>query len=155
MYICAKTNMPTELPTAVIRAYLGKYPSDLGQEREDKDVDVNDLLEVVLKLENLKKRFDEMQRNALALSNYYTSVNDTENADRFTKVADMFGRLEEKVDAIKERIRSNLNNPGFSIEEIKEEIKQLKAMLRSILFVILGVDETQPAETSALAVLGG
>lgn len=138
------------MPYPVIEAYLAKYKSDLGQEPEEKDVDSEDLLEVVFKLENLKRKFDELQRNAQDLARYYASQNDTESAARFERVAGMFGEAKDKVEEIKATIRANINNPDAIIDSVKEDIAELKSFLRDILLIMLGVEETiEPGETGA------
>ena len=127
-----------ELPLPVVHAYLEKYPSDLGKGTTGKEITEEELLDIAFRLENLKRRFDQLQRNAVSLSGYYKSINDTENAERFAKVADILGEAKIKIDGMKERIRENLDNPEGIIDEIKEGIKDLKSMMRQVILVILG-----------------
>ncbi len=136
-YKCVPESKP-ELPLPVVHAYLKKYPSDLGEEKKEKGVTEEELLDIAFRLENLKRKFDQLQRNAVSLSNYYKSSNDTENAERFAKVADILVEAKTKIDKIKERIRENLDNPEGIIDEIKEGIKDLKSMMRQVILVILG-----------------
>lgn len=140
-YRCTPKETSSELPRAVVIAYLEKYPSDLGVVHQEKDVSNEELLEIAFRLENLWKRFDELQKNSIVLANYYRSINDTASAARFDKVADLFEQAKDKVDEIKNKIRSNLDTPELIIDEVRGDIKELRSFLREILLTVLGAGE--------------
>ena len=135
----------------VVSAYLVKYPSDLGKSN-DKEVSTEELLDVAFRLENLKKKFTQLQRDSNALSEYYVSIGDQEGAAKFKRISDMFGTAKTKVDKIMADIRNNIDDPDLALENVKEGMKELRSYLREILLVILGTggSETSGAQSEFL-----
>jgi hypothetical protein len=147
---------PDDLPeeqNAVLKAYLQKYPSDLGVKLEIKEVDSQDLVNIALKLETLRVTFDQLQRNVVSLADYYRNSGDQVNAQKFDRVAGMFGTAKGMVDDIKTNIRANIDNPGI-VAEVKQDVGNLKSYVREIVLVILG-DSVQSVASSATGLLRG
>lgn len=145
IYYCAPKQ--TELPMPVIRAYLEKYPSDLGRTLEKKGVTSDELLDIVFRLENLRTKFDSMEKNALRLADYYRSTGDAERAERFDNIASLFNEGKTRIDSIIEKIRNNIDNPSLIIDEVRQDVKDLKDLLRRILLRMIGAPErAQPVQ---------
>jgi hypothetical protein len=147
---------PDDLPeeqNAVLKAYLQKYPSDLGVKLEIKEVDSQDLVNIALKLETLRVTFDQLQKNVVSLADYYRNSGDQTNAQKFDRVADMFGTAKGMVDNIKTNIRANIDNPDI-VAEVKQDVGNLKSYVREIVLVILG-DSVQSVASSATGLLRG
>ncbi len=101
-----------------------------------------DLLAVAFKLEELRQELDKLSRKADELAKYYNSVGSDE-ANRFRRVADMFASATERVDEIRSKIRSNVDDmtPDMALE-IKQDLRYLKeVMIKDILYVMLSSDE--------------
>jgi hypothetical protein len=138
VYLCEKQEV---LPLPIINAYLKKYPSDLYQDLKKKEVTQDELLEIVMGLEDLKTKFDKLQKDAISLANYYRSIGDVNNTQKFEKVANMFGGAKEMANSIELKIKNNINNPEAIIDEVRNDVIELKALMRRILLVIVGASE--------------
>jgi hypothetical protein len=125
----------------IINAYLKKYPSDLYQDLKKKEVTQDELLEIVMGLEDLKTKFDKLQKDAISLANYYRSIGDVNNTQKFENVASMFGGAKEMANSIEIKIKNNINNPEAIIDEVRNDVIELKALMRRILLVIVGASE--------------
>ncbi len=171
---CAYSPCPThyrcllQYPEDLVKAYLGKYPSDLkaaGTECEDKggycidigsscqfefgdvdfacktsnekccvkEVDRDDFLEMVMKLEGIRVLMDKLERQANVLADYYDSAGDDDRASKFSEVAGMFATARDMVDDIIAKIRSNLDNLDEIRSEVKGDIYDLRMYILSIL----------------------
>jgi|GEM_PF-2182646 len=98
-----------------------------------KEVDRDDFLEIVMKLEGIRVRMDRLERRARALSDYYNSVGDENRSEKFSDVADMFARAKQMIDDIVAKIRANLNNLEGIRSEVKGDIQELRRYISSIL----------------------
>ena len=97
------------------------------------EVDRDDFLEMVMKLEGIRVRMDKLERQARALAEYYDSVEDSERANKFREVAGMFAHAKEMIDDIIAKIRENLSNLDAIRNEVKGDIKELRIYISSIL----------------------
>lgn len=102
-----------------------------------KEIDTDDFFNIIFKLETLRVSMDKMKKTSLELSNYYDSVGDSDRAAKFREVANMFEGAKNKIDNIISKIRINLNEPEYLREQIKNDINELKAHIRSILLKLL------------------
>lgn len=98
-----------------------------------REVDRDDFLEMVMKLEGIRVKMDKLERQAKALSGYYDSVGDEERANKFREVAGMFANAKGMIDDIIEKIRANLDNLEGIRSEVKEDIYELRMYISSIL----------------------
>ena len=98
-----------------------------------KEVDREDFLEIVMKLEGMRVKMDKMERNSNSLADYYTSTGDDERAAKFRDVASMFANAKGMVDDITEKIRGNLDNLEAVRKEIKSDIQNLRSYISGIL----------------------
>ncbi|NIO23073.1 MAG: hypothetical protein GTN38_03550 [Candidatus Aenigmarchaeota archaeon] len=98
-----------------------------------KEVDRDDFLEMVMKLEGIRVKMDRLERRARALSGYYDSVGDENRFEKFSDVAGMFAHAKQMIDDIIAKIRANLNNLEGIRSEVKEDIEELRAYISSIL----------------------
>jgi len=92
-----------------------------------RNVDRSDFLEMVMKLEGMRVKMDNLERHANELADYYESTGDDERARKFSDVAVMFGEAKKMIDDIIAKIRANLENP----DSVRGEIKQVIAELRN------------------------
>jgi hypothetical protein len=102
-----------------------------------KEVDKDDFIEIVFKLEGIRVKMDSFERKASALADYYESVGDEERAKKFSNVSIMFATAKQMVDAIIAKIRANLENPDLIRDEIKQDILELRNYISSILGVMV------------------
>lgn len=109
---------------------------------QPKEVDTTNLLEIALKLEQLRVEFDKLAREAQNIADYYYSTGSPES-ERFERIADMFEAAEDKVDEIKGFIRSRVERATIDdMIEIKHEIHYLKdVILKDILYIMLSDGE--------------
>jgi len=112
--------------------------------------ETSELLAMVFKLEALNMEFDKLQKRAQSIAEYYNSTGDTATAERFTKVASMFGSAKERIEEIKNKMkviaeREEEPTKG-DIIGLKLEIKEIKKLLKDILFVMLGSSKKEKIE---------
>jgi len=111
-------------------------------ERPERIPDEPVLLGIALKLENLRIELDRLMREAESIADYYASINDP-SEERFRRAVDMFRAAIEKVDEIKEELRSELGR--LTVEdmiEIKHGIRYIKeVLLKEITYVMLSTNE--------------
>jgi hypothetical protein len=98
-----------------------------------KTVSKDDFIDIVMKLEGVRVKMDKMERQSNALSAYYSSVNETERANKFSGVADMFAQAKNMIDDITSKIRANLDNTESIRDEIKKDVLALKDYIDTIL----------------------
>ena len=98
-----------------------------------KTVSKDDFIDIVMKLEGVRVKMDKMERQSNALSAYYSSVNETERANKFSSVADMFAQAKKMIDDITSKIRANLDNTESIRDEIKKDVLALKDYIDTIL----------------------
>ena len=98
-----------------------------------KEVEKEDFIEIVFKLESIRIRMDRFERKANAVADYYESVGDSERARKYREVAGMFTTAKRMVDDIIAKIREHLENPDVIRDEIKKDIKDLRRYINSIL----------------------
>jgi len=98
-----------------------------------REVDRDDFLEIVMKLEGIRVSMDSLERRARALSEYYESVGDEDRSGKFSDVAEMFAKAKGMVDDIVAKIRANLDDLEGIRAEIKGDINELRTYISSIL----------------------
>jgi hypothetical protein len=105
-----------------------------------KEVSATDLLELALKLENLKVKIDSLALTCRKLGAYYDGTGDKDQATKFKTIAGMFYGINTKIDDIKSKIRSRMGNLGESdMDEIQHDILYIKEVaMQDILWVLLG-----------------
>jgi hypothetical protein len=107
------------------------------------------LLQVALALERLKVELDKLVRNTNGIADYYASVGSPEER-KFRTVAGMFKGVIERVEAIKDRIRNNIDTlTTRDMEEIKHDINYIKdVVLKDIVYVMLSSGEDFTSDPS-------
>ncbi len=97
-----------------------------------------ELLQVALKLEQLKVELKRLTQQANDIASFYSNSGEEDEA-RFQRVASMFDSAVEKVDEIRNKIRNNLDSlTTDDLLEIKRDLKQFKdVMLKDIVYVML------------------
>ncbi|MBI4020225.1 MAG: hypothetical protein HY367_02750, partial [Candidatus Aenigmarchaeota archaeon] len=115
---------------------------DVYVEPAEEVPDTARLLQIAVKLEELKKNLDELARKMDSIADYYESTGSDE-AGRYRRIADMFRTAGMKADEIREKLRSRLGTlTKEDINEIKHDIKYIKAvMLKDILYYMLSSSE--------------
>lgn len=98
-----------------------------------RDVDRSDFLEIVMKLEGMRVKMDQLERKASSLSDYYSSVGDDDRSEKFSQVAGLFSDAKDMVDEIVAKIRDNLDNLESIRGEVKEDINALRTYINGIL----------------------
>ena len=73
------------MPMPVIIAYLDKFPSDIG--REDEEIPTADLIDITIRLEALRTQFSQLKGISQAIADYYDSVEDIPNKNKFIEIA--------------------------------------------------------------------
>ncbi|MBI4175575.1 MAG: hypothetical protein HY518_00070 [Candidatus Aenigmarchaeota archaeon] len=121
------------------RCVLPGNDDDVYVEPVERVPDATKLLQVALKMEELKKEIDGLARKTDAIADYYASLGSGEE-ERYRKIADMFKSAGGKVDEIKEKLRSRLETlTKDDINEIKHDIQYIKhVVLKDILYYMLG-----------------
>ena len=105
--------------------------------------DVLTLLDVALKLEDLKVALDMMQQKVLDLGLYYESLGNSQEKEKFNTVGKMLETAKTKVDEIKETMKEKLEKVTVDeLTDIKKDLAILKdSLLKEILYKLLSTKE--------------
>ncbi|MBU1120691.1 hypothetical protein KJ660_02320, partial [Candidatus Micrarchaeota archaeon] len=107
--------------------------------RIDEIPNPTELLDLAIKLEELKIEFDKLEKRVLAIAEYYESEGSTEDAERMKQASSMFASAEAKIDEIRESvIEISDNQDEGSLIDIKQDIRQLKEVIKDIVYLMLG-----------------
>jgi hypothetical protein len=97
------------------------------------------LLEMALKLEDLKIEFGQLKSKIAGIADYYRAEGDTNTAEKFDKVVEIIVSAQNDISLIKEKISQNIDS--FDLEmarEIKEAIRRInEERITEIVKVIL------------------
>jgi len=100
--------------------------------------EATELLDIALKLEKLKVELIKLSDEAGNIATFYADRGD-EDEERFNRVSSMFEAAADRVDGIREEIRSRLDS--LTVEdmlEIRRDIKHLKEVtLKDIVYMML------------------
>lgn len=120
-----------------------------AQKEGRKEISATDLLELALKLENLKVKIDELAQTCRKLGAYYDGTGDKDQATKFRTVAGMFYGINTKIDDVKDKIRSRMGNLGESdMDEIQHDILYIKEVaIKDIVWVLLGTGKELSTQT--------
>ncbi|MEW6295630.1 MAG: hypothetical protein AB1467_05050 [Candidatus Diapherotrites archaeon] len=128
-----------------------KYEYDRIEELPE----TTELIAMAFNLEKLMVEFDKLQKKAEKIAEYYNSVGDSAAAEKFTKVASMFGSAKDRIEEIKDKMREIAGKEEEptkkDIIELKLDIKEIKKILKNVLFVMLGVSKKEKTEEGKLA----
>ncbi len=121
-----------------------------GDEREIEYEEVEEvpssskLLSVALKLESLKMDFDKLARETNSIADYYGSVGESTEEERFRRVSSMFEGAKNKIDDIKNKMRERLDSLTIKdISEFKHDLKYInEIVIKDILYVMLSTELT-------------
>lgn len=111
-------------------------------EESDRRVEPAELLQIALNLERLKVELDKLARETRHIAEYYKGTGSSES-ERFERVSDMFAAAGEKIDEIKNRIRSDADSMDREdLREIRKDVRYVKdIMIKDILFLMLSNGE--------------
>jgi polyhydroxyalkanoate synthesis regulator phasin len=91
--------------------------------------DSTELLSLAFKLESLNIDLDKLAKKTNDIAEYYKSTGSSDEA-RFRRVSDMFSTAKNKVEEIKNKIKSRLDTmTEDDVVEIKRDIKYLKEII--------------------------
>jgi len=102
-----------------------------------KKVAPEEILNIILKLEQLKVSLNELKPISDALSDYYFSINDNANGNKFLEISKMLERAVNKTDDILIKIRNNKDNLDPIRDEIKQDIQDIKNYINDIVNKLL------------------
>ncbi len=116
-------------------------PGDDKYVRVEEPTEIPDatvLINLALKLEQLKIELDRLAVESREIEKYYGSVNSLDE-ERYKRVAAMFEAAADKVDEIRAKIRDNVDTMTIDdLVEIKHDIKYIKEVtLKDILYLML------------------
>ncbi len=102
-----------------------------GQQDQNYEVtevpDASRLLEIALKLEDLKMEFGKLKAKIAGIAEYYRNEGDTNTADKFDVVVEIITAAQEDVEIIKDMISQNIDNFDLEmVREVKEAIRKIK-----------------------------
>jgi len=100
--------------------------------------DSSELLSLAFKLEKLKIDFDKLVTLSKDIAAYYRSTGSSD-AERYDRVAGVFESIKGKVDELKSKMRSRLDNmTRDDVAEITHDVKYIKdVMLKDALYLML------------------
>ena len=100
--------------------------------------DSTELLQIALKLEQLKIELTKLSDQAKDIATFYAGRADADE-ERFKRVSSMFGSTASRIDDIKNKIKQKLNSlTKEDMLEIKHDIKRLKEVtIKDILYMML------------------
>lgn len=115
---------------------------DIYVERMERMPEASELLAMAFKLENLKIELDKLAKQADDIADYYDQTGSPE-AEKYRRVADMFESMKGKVDEIKNKLSSRLEDLTIDdMMEIKHDIKYLKeVMIKDIVYLMLSTGD--------------
>jgi hypothetical protein len=93
------------------------------------------LLELALKLENLRIELQQTSIKLKGIANYYDEIGETSSAENFNKAVVLLENAVQKVDLLKQYIKENVNN--FSEENAKYVINVNTSIKNEILTEVL------------------
>ncbi|MBD3310450.1 hypothetical protein GF351_04480 [Candidatus Woesearchaeota archaeon] len=110
------------------------------------DLDELEKLAIIMKMEKLKIRIEEMETTALGLAEYYKSQDDTENYERWSEASGSFAELVEYLEDREQKIRY-LEGQELK-EHVRETVRHTKDRLRRIISLLLSaaIEEPLPLE---------
>ncbi len=102
--------------------------------------DVLKLLDIVLKLEELKVSFDSMAEKIADLALYHSSVGNTADKEKFETVGHMLQTAKDKVNEIEEKLKDKLEKITVDeLNDVKKDLAVLKdGLLKEMLYSLLG-----------------
>ena len=101
-------------------------------------IDKTVLVTILIQIETLKTKFDNLKLASQGISNYYISVNDTQNSEKWNNVVALFSSGITNLDSIKDYIRSVKESPTQTdVIQIREKIRNVMLIVDSIVNVIL------------------
>ncbi len=113
---------------------------DAYVEPVEKSIDPLQLLDVALKLEEVKVEMQKLAKRSDALADYYRSSGSVDE-ERFDRVSSMFQSAQDKIDEMREKILSFARDEEVSPEaatELKHDIKYLKdVIMKDVLYLML------------------
>lgn len=114
--------------------------------------DTGVLLDVAFSMEQLKMKLDQMSRQTGDIAAYYQSVGSTD-AQKYTRVSQMFLAAKTKVGDIQTELRGRLNGLNTDdITKVKSDVRYVKdVMLKDALYLMLTNDnsDTQSITTQS------
>lgn len=101
-----------------------------------------ELLSIVFKLEELRVELDKLARQTDDIADYYKSVGSSEE-ERFRRVADMFASAKDKIDEIKNELRSKLDDLTVDdMLQVRHDIRYIKdVMIKDIVYFMLSTGD--------------
>lgn len=115
----------------------GDYRDDYYED-VDHVPDAAVLLQLALKLEELRIKFDQLVKKTEDIALYYDSVGSTNDAEKFRRAADIFESVKKRIDEIKLDLRDSIDDLTIEdIREAKHRLKQLVSSLRDAAYIML------------------
>jgi gas vesicle protein len=111
-----------------------------------KKVTPEQLIEIVLKLEELKIKISELKAKADAISIYYFNTSDNANGNRFKQISEMLDDVRNKIDDVIKLIKDNKDNFDAVRDDIKNGIEDIKESIKDIADTLLSATCTQDSD---------
>ena len=136
---------------------------EIEYEKVDEVPDTAKLLQLALKLENIKVEMDKLAGKTEALADYWEGAGNAKEQKRFERVTGMLAAAKEKIDEIKNNLAEKVKEGGVKtnhIVEFKHDLKYIKGVVfENVLYVMLsseGADAqlVERAEVSEAAAKG-
>jgi len=118
-------------------AYLDKKPIEQPKRIGNTTVDATTLLGIVIKIEQLKIKFDFLQSAAEKLSKYYNLKGKEEDSEKWHKASQMLEDSINRLDKLKEYIRSKISD--LTIEDLRSIKKEIKSVVQTIRDIVKAV----------------
>ena len=117
----------------------GKRIDEIEVEPVKKIPSPTDVLDIVLKMEEVKISLDELAGRVDGLADYYESTDRKGEAEKFRIVADMFRTAKDKIDEVKEKLKSKLSTLTLDeLTDIKKDLIVLKdSLLQEVINLLL------------------
>jgi hypothetical protein len=107
--------------------------------RRAEDVDSGTVLTLVLNVETLYIKMDNLKASVVAIRDYYNTKGDTDKYNNWSLVADEFDLIISELDELKAYLRNNKDNLTESVlENAREAIVEIRQSLHNVVDMILG-----------------
>jgi hypothetical protein len=102
-----------------------------------KQVDSDDFMDMAFKLENMKIRLIEFQKQADVIKQFYLEHGYQGDVERYEEIDRLFSDAMNIVDSTKQLVRENLDNPHMVKTQVKENLIYVKDILRRVAMLML------------------
>ncbi len=106
---------------------------------EKKTLSAEEAFELVMKLENIKQKFEELAEKCRRIASYYERKGLEKRAERWKRAAVILEKAPESFDEVEEMIKESVESGAYTKAEIAKKIRDIsREIVKKALFAVLG-----------------